>query len=292
MYDALLGILSTIFSFVYAVLTQPLSSISPSAYDLAVRLINAMMGIGVSISFIAFYAGEIRGTVNVFESKNLTVLLRCILRLVVVNLLMTHVLDLILLPVMDFSQGVIALVFQTAGVYSSGDIANIFSSSGFSGMVDDVLGSVVSSIIPGIDVIPMVMGIFGLIFFIADVITAVGILLAVVGRIFKLYIYIAISPIPISLMAGGGVTSQYSVNYFKNLAAVFFEGVSMALALVLFSALINQQALLDSLSVFFKLLTGVFGDSINLVITTFYLGGLAAMIKGADTLTHRLLGFA
>ena len=64
----------------------------------------------------------------------------------------------------------------------------------------------------------------------------------------------SIAPVPLAFFAGGNVTAMYGRNYIKN---VF----------------------------------GVLGTMAKPVMLLLYLSSLSAIIKGADNMTHKLLGF-
>ena len=61
------------------------------------------------------------------------------------------------------------------------------------------------------------------------------IILMVYGRFFKLYIYTAISPIPLATFAGEP-TQSIGISFLKSYAAVCLEGAIIVLACIIFSA--------------------------------------------------------
>ena len=61
------------------------------------------------------------------------------------------------------------------------------------------------------------------------------IILTVYGRFFKLYIYTAISPIPLATFAGEP-TQSIGISFLKSYAAVCLEGAIIVLACIIFSA--------------------------------------------------------
>jgi hypothetical protein len=58
--------------------------------------------------------------------------------------------------------------------------------------------------------------------------------MSVYGRFFRLYLYTAIAPIPISTFAGEP-TSQIGKSFLKSYAAVCMEGAIIVLACIIFS---------------------------------------------------------
>lgn len=60
-------------------------------------------------------------------------------------------------------------------------------------------------------------------------------ILTVYGRFFKLYMYTAISPIPLAT-AAGETTQSISVTFMKSYAGICLEGAIIVLAYIIFSA--------------------------------------------------------
>ena len=63
-------------------------------------------------------------------------------------------------------------------------------------------------------------------------------ILTVYGRFFKLYMYTAIAPIPLSTFAGEP-TQNIGKSFLKSYAAVCLEGVIIVIACIIFSAFIS-----------------------------------------------------
>lgn len=71
------------------------------------------------------------------------------------------------------------------------------------------------------------------------------IILMVYGRFFKLYIYTAISPIPLATFAGEP-TQSIGISFLKSYAAVCLEGAIIVLACIIFSAFAASPPVVDS----------------------------------------------
>ena len=70
------------------------------------------------------------------------------------------------------------------------------------------------------------------------------IILTVYGRFFKLYMYTAIAPIPLSTFAGQP-TQNIGIGFLKNYAAVCFEGAIIVLACIIFSKFAASPPVVD-----------------------------------------------
>ena len=66
-------------------------------------------------------------------------------------------------------------------------------------------------------------------------------ILTVYGRFFKLYLYTAISPLPLSAFAGEG-TSGVGKSFIKSYIGVCMEGAVIVLACLIYTAFLNSSA--------------------------------------------------
>lgn len=70
-------------------------------------------------------------------------------------------------------------------------------------------------------------------------------ILTVYSRMFKLYMYTALAPIPLSTFAGES-TSNVGKNFLRSYAGVCLEGAVIALACIIFSAMAAAPPAVDS----------------------------------------------
>lgn len=70
-------------------------------------------------------------------------------------------------------------------------------------------------------------------------------ILSVYGRFFKLYIYTAISPIPLSSIAGEP-TQQVGKQFIKSYISVCMEGAIIVLACIIFSLFASSPPAVDT----------------------------------------------
>lgn len=115
---------------------------------------------------------------------------------------------------------------------------------------------------------------------------AIGELLTVFGRFLKIYVYMSIAPVPLAFFAGGNVTSTYGRNYIKNVFGICMEAVTMVIAIQLFCAIADDAVMTQVGG-----MLGFLGTMAKPVMLLLYLSSLSAIIKGADNMTHKLLGF-
>lgn len=124
------------------------------------------------------------------------------------------------------------------------------------------------------------------ILYIAVIISGLVLLLTVFGRFLKVYVYMSIAPVPLAFFAGGNVTAMYGRNYIKNVFGVCMEAVTMVIAIQLFCAIADDAVMTQVGG-----MLGFLGTMAKPVMLLLYLSSLSAIIKGADNMTHKLLGF-
>ena len=113
-------------------------------------------------------------------------------------------------------------------------------------------------------------------------------LLTVIGRFLKIYVYMCYAPVALAFFSGGPNISRYGQNYLTNMLSVVAEGLTISVCIIFFQAIVRDAALMQRVEELFSFL----GEMAKPGLVVLFLGSLGAMIKGADTLTHRLLGFS
>ncbi len=107
--------------------------------------------------------------------------------------------------------------------------------------------------------------------------------LTVYGRFFRLYMYTALAPIPLSSFAGEG-TSIHGKAFIKSYIGVCMEGAVIVLALLIFSAVVssNEPGLVAG-----SVVTQVWAYIGELIFNMLVLVGA---VKGADRIAKEMLG--
>ena len=110
-------------------------------------------------------------------------------------------------------------------------------------------------------------------------------IMTVYGRFFKLYMYTALAPVPISSFAGEG-TSQMGKSFIKSYVGVCLEGAVIVLACVIFSAFVSAGGTpaLDTSITTVTMVWKYIGEVIfNMLV-------LVGLIKGSDQIIKTMLG--
>lgn len=107
--------------------------------------------------------------------------------------------------------------------------------------------------------------------------------ITVYGRIFRVYLYTAISPVPLSAFAGEP-TQQIGVSFLKSYASVCLEGVVIALCCVIYSAYAAARPDVNAdASAAMQVLTYIGELTFNMLV-------LVGLIKGASQVTREMMG--
>ena len=118
---------------------------------------------------------------------------------------------------------------------------------------------------------------------IAFIVIAIVLLLTVYGRFFRIYMYTAIAPIPLSTMAGQP-TEGIAKSFLKSYAGVCMQGVVIVLACVIFTAYAGSMPQIDpnkdAIAMVWTYVTEVL---FNLLI-------LLGLVKGSDRIIHDMMG--
>ena len=108
-------------------------------------------------------------------------------------------------------------------------------------------------------------------------------ILTVYGRMFSLWMYAAIAPIPLSTFAGEP-TSSVGKNFIRSYAGVCLQGVVIALSCIIFSAISSSPPAVDTgASVVTAVWTYVGELVFNLLV-------LVGAIKGCDRIVKEIMG--
>ena len=108
-------------------------------------------------------------------------------------------------------------------------------------------------------------------------------ILSVYGRFFKLYMYTALAPVPLSTFAGEP-TQSVGKAFLRSYAAVCLEGAIVALACVLFSLFASSPPAADASLPVVTQVWGYVGElAFNMLV-------LVGMVRMADRVVREMMG--
>ncbi len=229
---------------------------------------GSVQAIGLALLVLFFVVGVVKTCTNFNEVKRPEQALKLFLRFAIAKGLVTYGLDL-MLAIFKICQGV---------------INTIITSSGLGGVTKTVLPS---SIIEAVEscgffesiplwAVTLIGGLF------VTVLSFIMIL-TVYGRFFKLYLYVAISPIPLAGFAGEP-TQGIGITFLKSFTGVCLEGAIIVLACVIFSLFASSPPVVDTSAAAVTQVWKYIGELIfNMLV-------LVGTIKISDRVVKEMMG--
>lgn len=108
-------------------------------------------------------------------------------------------------------------------------------------------------------------------------------ILTVYGRFFKMYLYTAIAPVPLSALAGEP-TQQVGKSFIKSYSAVCLEGVMIVLACIIFSLFAKSPPVVDTTAEAVNQVWSYVGELIfNMLV-------LVGTVKASDRVVREMMG--
>ena len=117
----------------------------------------------------------------------------------------------------------------------------------------------------------------------AFIVIGIVLLLTVYGRFFRIYMYTAIAPIPLSTMAGQP-TENIAKSFLKSYAGVCMQGIIIVLACVIFTAYAGSMPEIDTTAEPLAMVWRYVSEVIfNMLV-------LLGLVKGSDRIIHDMMG--
>ena len=190
-----------------------------SIWGVMVNINDALKAIGYALLVLFFLMGIMRQFNSFSELKRPEQALKLFLRFALAKAAVTWGLDL-MMAMFTIAQGIVAKIMETSGVVGQGGMSlpqsmiDTIEACGFWESVPLWAVTLIGSLI--VTVLSFIM------------------IMTVYGRFFKIYIYAAIAPIPLSSFAGEE-TSHVGKSFIKSYAAVCLEGAIIVLACIIYS---------------------------------------------------------
>ena len=237
-------------------------------WSVMVGIHGALQAIGYGLLVLFFAIGVVKTCGSFVEVKRPEHALKLFIRFALAKAAVTYGLELM--------QAVFSIV--------QGTVSTVITQSGTSGMNSTTLPQELVDAINNVgfwDSIPLwaVTLIGGLLITVLSFVM----ILTVYGRMFSLWMYAAIAPIPLATFAGEP-TANVGKNFIRSYAGVCLQGLVIALSCVIFSALAASPPSVDtSESVVTAVWTYVAELTFNLLV-------LVGAIKGCDRIVKEIMG--
>ena len=215
---------------IWTLLTQdPATFKGGGIWQVMLGIHGALQGIGYGLLVLFFAVGVVKTCGSFVEVKRPEQAFKLFIRFVLAKAAVEYGLDL-MLAVLSVVQGIVSTIINQSGVSGAGgttlpqDIIDKINQVGFWDSIP-------------LWAVTLIGGLF---------ITVLSFLmiLTVYSRMFKLYMYTALAPIPLSTFAGEP-TSNVGKNFLRSYAGVCLEGAVIALACIIFSVMAAAPPAVD-----------------------------------------------
>ena len=271
-YELYLGLqyLGNRLKEMWALLTTSPQSFKGGGIWNIITTINGVLGaIGTALLVLFFTIGVIKTCGSFAELKRPETAVKVFIRFAISKFLIDNCLKLMV----NF-----VTIVQSI-------IAKITASSPIGTALEFSIPSTVQSKFEGIGILDGAIPVWAVCFIahIAFIVIGIVLLLTVYGRFFRIYMYTAIAPIPLSTLAGQP-TENIAKSFLKSYAGVCMQGVVIVLACVIFTAYAASMPQIDTSAEPIKMVWGYVSEVVfNMLV-------LLGLVKGSDRIIHDMMG--
>ena len=237
-------------------------------WNIIVKIHGALQAIGLSLLVLFFLWGLIRTCTNWQDIKRPEHAFKLFLRFIIARGLVMYGMEL-MTGIFEMVQGVVSTITHTVGLGTAEstvipqEIIDAVNNTGFLESIPLWAVTLLGSIF--ITILSFIM------------------ILTVYGRFFKIYMYTAISPIPLAAAAGES-TQNTAFTFIKSYAGVCLEGAIILLSCVIFSAFASSAPAIDTSASAVSMIWSYIGELIfNMLV-------LVGTIKMSDRIVKEMMG--
>ena len=237
-------------------------------WNIIVKIHGALQAIGLSLLVLFFLWGLIRTCTNWQDIKRPEHAFKLFLRFIIARGLVMYGMEL-MTGIFEIVQGVVSTITHTVGLGTAEstvipqEIIDAVNNTGFLESIPLWAVTLLGSIF--ITILSFVM------------------ILTVYGRFFKIYMYTAISPIPLAAAAGES-TQNTAFTFIKSYAGVCLEGAIILLSCVIFSVFASSAPAIDTSASAVSMIWSYIGELIfNMLV-------LVGTIKMSDRIVKEMMG--
>ena len=254
---------------IWQILTQsPENFKGGGIWQVIVQIHGALQAIGYALLVLFFVVGVVKTCGSFTEVKRPEHALKIFIRFAIAKGVVTYGLEL-MMALFNIIQGVTSTIMQTAGFGSTEDTV----------LPDEIIEAVEDcgffESIP-LWAVTLIGGLF---------ITVLSfiMIMSVYGRFFRLYLYTAIAPIPLSSFAGAP-SQNIGRSLLKSYAAVCLEGAIVVLACIIFSLFASSPPVVNPDAAAVTMVWSYIGELIfNMLV-------LVGAVKMSDRVVREMMG--
>lgn len=233
-----------------------------------VNIHGAVQAIGLALLVLFFVVGVVKTCGSFAELKKPEHALKLFIRFALAKGVVTYGLQL-MMALFEIVQGLVSTIMNAAGFGSAQqtvlpqEIVTAIESCGFFESIPLWAVTLIGGLL--ITVLSFVM------------------IMTVYGRFFKLYLYTAIAPVPLSAFAGEP-TQSIGISFIKSYAAVCLEGAIIVLGCIIFSLFAASPPVVDPNAAAVSMVWSYVGELVfNMLI-------LVGTVKMADRVVREMMG--
>lgn len=257
------------FAEIWTLLTQSPESFKGGAiWNVILNIHGALQAIGYALLVLFFVIGVVKTCGSFTEVKKPEHALKLFIRFALAKGVITYGLEL-MLKLMTIVQGVISNIMTASGIASGN--STVLPQS----IIDAIEDCGFWESIP-LWAVTLIGGLF---------ITVLSfiMILSVYGRFFKVYMYSAIAPVPLSTFAGEP-TQNVGKTFLKSYCAVLLEGAIIVLACIIFSVFASSPPVVNTSAAAVTQVWAYIGELIfNMLV-------LVGAVKMADRIVREMMG--
>ena len=254
---------------IWQILTQSSENFKGGGiWQVIVQIHGALQAIGYALLVLFFVVGVVKTCGSFTEVKRPEHALKIFIRFAITKGVVTYGLEL-MMALFNIIQGVTSTIMQTAGFGSTEDTV----------LPDEIIEAVEDcgffESIP-LWAVTLIGGLF---------ITVLSfiMIMSVYGRFFRLYLYTAIAPIPLSSFAGEP-SQNIGRSFLKSYAAVCLEGAIVVLACIIFSLFASSPPVVNPDAAAVTMVWSYIGELIfNMLV-------LVGAVKMSDRVVREMMG--
>jgi len=254
---------------IWSLLTQsPAGFKGGDIWNVILNIHGALQAIGLALLVLFFLVGVVKTCGTFAELKKPEHAVKLFVRFAIAKGVVTYGLEL-MLAIFDIAQGVIETIMDSAGVFTANqavlpaEMITAIEDCGFFESIPLWAVTLIGSLV--ITILSFIM------------------ILTVYGRFFKIYLYTAIAPIPLSSFAGQP-TEQIGKSFLKSYAAVCLEGAIIILACIIFSKFAASPPVVDADASVVSMVWSYIGELVfNMLV-------LVGTVKMSDRVVREIMG--
>ena len=237
-------------------------------WQVIVQIHGALQAIGYALLVLFFVVGVVKTCGSFTEVKRPEHALKIFIRFAIAKGVVTYGLEL-MMALFNIIQGVTSTIMQTAGFGSTEDTV----------LPDEIIEAVEDC--GFFESIPLwAVSLIGVVFI---TVFSVIMIMSVYGRFFRLYLYTAIAPIPLSSFAGEP-SQNIGRSFLKSYAAVCLEGAIVVLACIIFSLFASSPPVVNPDAAAVTMVWSYIGELIfNMLV-------LVGAVKMSDRVVREMMG--